>query len=87
MALEQLWWLLRMAGHALADGGEGETPLVPVPISAACAEAAAQGRTDPVQSLTSALLGVLSLELDPGARPVLSPRCVRDSGLRLHPKP
>ena len=74
MPLEQLWWLLRMAGHALADGGEGETPLVPVPISAACAAAAAEGRPDPVQTLTNALLGVLNLAQDPGARPVISPR-------------
>lgn len=67
-----------MGGHVLADGGEGETPLVPVPISHACDEAAAAGVSDSVQPLSNALLGVLNLALDPAARPVISPRWVSE---------
>ena len=35
-ALEQLWWLLRVAACVLADSGQGEAPLVPTEITAVC---------------------------------------------------
>lgn len=42
--LEQLCWVVSMAGHVLADAGEGETPLVPLAVLEACAPAwAAEG--------------------------------------------
>jgi hypothetical protein len=71
--LEQLWWLVRMAGALLADAGVGETPLPPVPIAAAAAAAAAAD-ADPVARLSRELLGLLALAMDPAARPALSPR-------------
>ena len=71
--LEQLWWLVRMAGALLADAGMGETPLPPVPIAAAAA-AATTADTDPVARLSRELLGLLALAMDPAARPAMSPR-------------
>ncbi len=70
--LEEMHWLTRMAGHLLADSGEGETPLVPLPVAKAAADA--QGGTDPIEQLSHALLGVAGLCLDENARPVVSPR-------------
>ncbi|GFH17758.1 importin N-terminal domain-containing protein [Haematococcus lacustris] len=32
-ALEQLVWLVRLAGHCLADSGSGETPLLPLTLA------------------------------------------------------
>jgi hypothetical protein len=74
VALEQLWWLVRMAGALLADAGIGETPLPPVPIAAAAA-AAATADADPVARLSHELLGVLALAIDPAAHSAISPRC------------
>ena len=31
--MEQLCLLLRLAGHVMADPGEGETPMIPLPIA------------------------------------------------------
>jgi len=41
--LEQLCWLLRAAAHLLADPGEGEAPLPPVPVAAAAGGPGAPG--------------------------------------------
>ena len=73
--LEQLWWLVRCAGHVLADSADGETPMLPLALAAAATEAAATRRPDPAEGLSRALLETLALALDPAARPVISPRC------------
>ena len=53
--LEQLHWLVRIAGHVLADEGEGEVPCIPEQISIISHEAgiASGGDTqnDPVDPL------------------------------------
>ena len=82
VALEQLWWLTRMAGSLLADAGIGETPLPPVPIAAAAAAATAPD-ADPVARLSHELLGLLVLAMDPTARPAVSPRCSHDNHVGL----
>ncbi len=74
VALEQLWWLARMAGALLADAGEGETPLSPLPLAAAARAAAPGG--DPLVALSHELLAILTMALDPAARPALSSRFV-----------
>ena len=61
--LEELALLTSMAGSVLADSGEGETPMWPLPIKEACAAAELQGLQDPAFGLSQALLGVLSLVL------------------------
>ena len=65
VALEQLCWLASMCGHVLADLGDGETPLVPLPILRACETAAATeagggagAAADPAERLSAALLAV-----------------------------
>lgn len=44
VAMEQLCLLLRLAGHVLADPGEGETPLIPLPMAQASQASAAAGQ-------------------------------------------
>lgn len=73
VALEQLWWLACMAGALLADTGDGETPLPPLPLASAVANVTPD--SDPVARLSRELLGLLALALEPSARPALSPRC------------
>ncbi len=85
VVLEQLCWVVSMAGHVLADAGEGETPLVPLAVLEACgpawaapapegpAPAGADG-DDCVVALGRALLGVGGMCLQEAARPVVSPR-------------
>ncbi len=59
IALEQLCWLTAMCSHVLADLGDGETPLVPLPICQACEAAAAAGQGgDPAEQLSAGLLAV-----------------------------
>lgn len=68
VALEQLCWLTTMCGYVLADDGEGETPLVPLPVAQACEAAAAAAAAasnggssavpDPAEQLSSCLLAV-----------------------------
>jgi len=69
--LEELCWALRCASHVLADSGAGETPMLPVPLLDLYDGA---GDADPVQELSTGLLTVASLCLDPAARRVVSPR-------------
>lgn len=86
MALEQLWWLVRMAGALLADAGEGETPLPPLPLAAAAC--AAPPGADPLAGLSRELLALLALALDPAARPALSPRsALACTSKKLMPEP
>lgn len=79
--LEQLCWLVTMCGHVLADPGDGETPLVPMPIADACqAAAGAPGApgtaaADPAQRLSAGLLAVGSHCLAHSGGIGASPRC------------
>ena len=91
-AMEQLCWLTAMCGHVLADAGEGETPLAPLPIVQACEAAAAAAAAgsgapppaDPAERLSGGLLAVgehcLAHAGQPGASPRQAGRAGRDSG-------
>ncbi|KAK9812956.1 hypothetical protein WJX72_006385 [[Myrmecia] bisecta] len=70
--LEELSWLLRMGAHLLADPGEGETPMVPLPIMALVSHHYQQ--PNPVEQLSQCLLAVAGMCLDESARPLCSPR-------------
>ena len=83
IVLEELCWLLRVAGHSLADSGQGETPMVPLRLIEAGRAAEAAGKPDPVLALSNALLGVLHLALNPAARQHISPRCACISEITL----
>ncbi|KAL6757386.1 armadillo-type protein [Haematococcus lacustris] len=72
-ALEQLVWLVRLAGHCLADSGSGETPLLPLTLATAV-EAGVAGAVEGCVQLSEALLALPALVLSPGAQPVMSPR-------------
>ncbi|CAD7696668.1 unnamed protein product [Ostreobium quekettii] len=72
--LEELVWLLSTSACVLADAGEGETPLVPQAISEALQGQQAWGGGDPVEGLSNAILGVVSLCLDSTTRAAISPR-------------
>ena len=76
--LEQLVWALRMAAHALADSGAGESPAPPEPVLRAVLAGGDGGRaaTAAVLRLSRALLGVAALPLQEAARPVCSARLV-----------
>lgn len=80
IALEQLCWLTTMCSHVLADLGDGETPLVPLPISQACeaaAAAAAGGQGgDPAEQLSAGLLAVGNHCLAHAGQVAASPRWV-----------
>lgn len=65
VSLEQMCWLTTLCSHVLADAGDGETPLVPLPITQACETAAAAaampgsgGLQDPAERLSAGLLAV-----------------------------
>lgn len=75
MPLEQLCWLTSMCAHVLADDGDGETPLPPLPVVQACeAEAAAAGGADPAERLSSGLLALGSHCLANAGQAAASPR-------------
>lgn len=77
VALEQLCWLTTMCSHVLADLGDGETPLVPLPICQACEAAAAGGQgRDPAEQLSAGLLAVGQHCLAHAGQLAASPRCV-----------
>ncbi|CAG9465567.1 unnamed protein product [Pedinophyceae sp. YPF-701] len=79
--LERLCFVVETAGAVLADPGEGEIPMVPVPISQAF-RAADQGLLGhcPVERLAKSVLGVFCLPLDPALRPAASPRLMEVAG-------
>lgn len=90
MALEQLCWLTTMCGHVLADAGDGETPLVPLPIaqaSEAAAAAAAGGGSgaaaDPAERLSAGLLAVGGHCLAHAGQAAASPRLVEVAAASL----
>eukprot|EP00873_Tetraselmis_striata_P034404 jgi/Tetstr1/454668/TSEL_041558.t1 len=78
LALEELCWLLRCAGHTLADAGDGETPMVPLQLME-LAERLGEGQACPIQELSAALMRVAAICLDPAAKAVLSPRLLEVS--------
>ena len=71
--LEELWWLIRLIAHVLADDGDGETPIPPDSLAAASAATAA-GAPDCVSELAKSLIDFGCLALDSNARGALSPR-------------
>ena len=44
VAMEQLCLLLRLVAHVVADPGEGETPMIPLPIAHASQASLAAGQ-------------------------------------------
>ncbi|KAI7838545.1 hypothetical protein COHA_007688 [Chlorella ohadii] len=84
IALEQLCWLTAMCSHVLADLGDGETPLVPLPICQACEAAAAAGQGgDPAEKLSAGLLAVGNHCLAHVGQVAASPRLVEVSAASL----
>ena len=65
---------VRMAAHALADGGDGETPIPPDELVEAAAAASAAGQKDSGCSLAEELFATCTLCLQPGACAALSAR-------------
>ncbi|PRW50955.1 exportin-4 isoform X1 [Chlorella sorokiniana] len=83
VALEQLCWLTTMCSHVLADLGEGETPLVPLPICQACESAAAAAAADPAEQLSAGLLAVGSHCMAHVGQVAASPRLVEVAAASL----
>ncbi len=61
VAQEQLFWLIRLLGHTLADASEGETPMIPHALVATSADGD-QASPDPILSAARAALELASLE-------------------------
>jgi len=62
LVLEQLHWLLRLAGHLLADEGEGEVPYIPQCMGSLSLQAEAEQRPDPVEKLINTVVQLVQLE-------------------------
>mmetsp|Transcript_11077 Transcript_11077/g.31337 ORF Transcript_11077/g.31337 Transcript_11077/m.31337 type:complete len:1135 (-) Transcript_11077:60-3464(-) len=73
LPLEELCWLVRCSSHSLADAGDGETPMMPLPL-VELVEALPPGAACPVRELSNGLITVVRICLDASALPVLSPR-------------
>ncbi|KAK3239066.1 hypothetical protein CYMTET_50978, partial [Cymbomonas tetramitiformis] len=71
---EELCWLVRMSAHALADDGDGETPVIPPTLMTAGATAAGAGTADPAEQLSRRLLEMATSAGDPAHQALLSPR-------------
>ncbi|KAJ8760582.1 hypothetical protein K2173_015249 [Erythroxylum novogranatense] len=72
--LEEIYSLLLIAGHVLADEGEGETPLVPLTIQTQFAEAV-EAVKHPVVILSASVIKFAEQSLDPKMRAsIFSPR-------------
>uniref|UniRef100_A0A2P2MR29 Uncharacterized protein MANES_09G147900 n=1 Tax=Rhizophora mucronata TaxID=61149 RepID=A0A2P2MR29_RHIMU len=72
--LEELYSLLLITGHVLADEGEGETPLVPFTIQTQFQDAVEAGN-HPVAVLSASIIKFAEQSLDPDMRmSVFSPR-------------
>ncbi|EKX40787.1 hypothetical protein GUITHDRAFT_113055 [Guillardia theta CCMP2712] len=63
VALEQIHWLVQIAGHLIADDGEGEVPVVPEVISRLSSELAARNMSteDPLILLTNKVVDMSNL--------------------------
>lgn len=72
--LEQVAFLVELAGCLLADDVYGEDPCVPLQLVEVSREATST--TDPIVRLSEALLDCAHLVLDPCIRPCLSQRSV-----------
>ncbi|OMO96138.1 Armadillo-type [Corchorus olitorius] len=72
--LEELYSLLLITGHVLADEGDGETPLVPTAIQMHFVDIV-EGEKHPVVVLSGAIIRFAEQSMDPGVRAtVFSPR-------------
>jgi hypothetical protein len=78
--LERLCWVISMSGLVIADGGDGETPLVPVAVMDACVEAERSGQIDPVESLSWVLLNLGDLCVRHAGEPVISATLLQHVG-------
>ncbi|XP_031502482.1 uncharacterized protein LOC116265754 isoform X3 [Nymphaea colorata] len=65
--LEEVYWLLLITGHVLADAGDGETPLVPEALQAQFSDVA-NATQHPVVLLSSSILRFADRCLDPEMR-------------------
>ncbi|KAF3796350.1 Exportin-4 [Nymphaea thermarum] len=65
--LEEIYWLLMITGHVLADAGDGETPLVPEALQAQFSDVASATQ-HPVVLLSSSILRFAERCLDPEMR-------------------
>eukprot|EP00854_Cymbomonas_tetramitiformis_P018543 gene18543-22136_t len=65
---------VRMSAHALADDGDGETPVIPPTLMTAGATAAGAGTADPAEQLSRRLLEMATSAGDPAHQALLSPR-------------
>jgi hypothetical protein len=86
LALEQLHWLVAIAGRCVADEGEGEVPMVPDAVAKVSAESGARGEPDPVVHLTNKVvetIKVLDACREAGHRHLVSPMLVETMALFL----
>ncbi|PSC75864.1 Armadillo-type fold [Micractinium conductrix] len=84
--LEQLCWLAALCAAVLADAGDGETPLVPLPVAQAGEAAAAGGAgagADPAQRLSAGLLALGGHCLVQAGQVGASPRLVEVAAASL----
>ncbi|CAN6479474.1 unnamed protein product [Victoria cruziana] len=65
--LEEIYWLLLMSGHVLADAGEGETPLVPEALQVQFSDVV-NAAQHPAVLLSSSILRFAERCLDPDMR-------------------
>lgn len=70
-------WQVRISAHALADDGQGETPLIPEAVVSASQAAASSGVADPAEQLSRRLLHLAQVASSPDARSLMSPRVMQ----------
>jgi hypothetical protein len=72
---EELYWLLLLMGHVMADGGDGEVPQVPQSLLELSVSYATDVDRDPVTNLSRAVLEFACVSLSAeGRNSLLSPR-------------
>jgi hypothetical protein len=72
---EELYWLLLLMGHVMADGGDGEVPQVPQSLLELSVSYATDVDRDPVTGLSRAVLEFACISLSAeGRKSLLSPR-------------
>jgi hypothetical protein len=76
--LERLCWVTQLVGFVLADSGDGETPMVPLELAAACAGTAAAGQPDAVVALGQRLLALGGTCLEGSGHEIISPRLLQE---------
>ena len=59
---EQTHWLVLIAGHVVADAGEGETPCIPPELMELCVDEDRKGGNNPILQILAAVRGILDGE-------------------------